>query len=258
MKFTKQRLTRLADEGRKLFNLEGHFLKSAAILNLAALLGGIYLLIPSFRDGSFQWTDTEAIALIALSVLLLINYMQFMVMMRIRHKWLELEKNSTYDSLTQAFNRQCFEEILQEEITRSSRYHYPLSICLIDLDNFKKFNDTFGHVRADELLQKFSRLVKSSIRSVDCFARYGGDEFCVLLPHTDLVRSEKFLSRILVQVQEMLECTFSAGVTAYRSGETKTEFLMRADLALYQAKRDGKNRIRCVIGKDNSPVVVSF
>lgn len=258
MKFTKQRLSKLADEGRRLFGLEGTIQKSAAFLNLAALLGVLYLIFPIMGKEPRQSIKSDIVILGILLVFLAINYLQFLVMLRLRRKWMELERQSTYDGLTQTFNRACFDEILQEEVRRAGRYHYPLTLCLIDLDNFKSFNDTYGHTRADELLQRFSGLVQSSIRSTDCLARYGGDEFCILLPHTDLVRAEKFLKRLLMQMHEMLDSTFSAGVTSFRAGENKTEFLMRADLALYQAKREGKNRIRCMIGKDNSQVVLSF
>ena len=258
MRFTKQRLSKLADEGRRLFRVEGTIQKSAAFLNLAAFVGILYLISPTFqRRGTPQFTS-DLIVLGLLLVLLGINYLQFLVMIRLRRKWMELEQQSTYDGLTHVFNRSCFEEILQEEIRRAGRYHFPLTLCLIDIDNFKSFNDNYGHTRGDELLQNFSRLAQSSIRSTDCVARYGGDEFCVLLPHTDLVRAEKFLSRLLIQVNEMLECSFSAGVTSYRAGENRTQFLMRADAALYQAKREGKNRIRCMIGRDDSHVVLSF
>ncbi|MBI3306937.1 MAG: GGDEF domain-containing protein [Candidatus Omnitrophica bacterium] len=258
MKFTRQRLSKLADEGRRLFGWEGTIQKSAALLNLAALLGLLYLVTPAFGRTPSHGKPSDVIILGVLLGFLAINYLQFLVMIRLRRKWMELEKQSTYDGLTQIFNRNCFEEILQDEIRRAGRYHFPLTLCLVDMDNFKSFNDTYGHQRGDELLQRFSKLMQSAIRTADCLARYGGDEFCVLLPHTDLVKSEKFLSRILLQANEMLDTTFSAGVTSYRAGENRNQFLMRADAALYQAKREGKNRIRCMIGKDDSHAVLSF
>ncbi|MBI3312750.1 MAG: GGDEF domain-containing protein [Candidatus Omnitrophica bacterium] len=258
MRYTRQRLSKIADEGRRLFGWEGAIQKSAAFLNLTALLGILYLVTPVFGKPSIQSKTSDIVILLVLMCLLAINYLQFIVMIRLRRKWMELEKQSTYDGLTQVFNRACFEEILQDELRRAGRYHYPLTLALIDLDNFKSFNDTYGHTRGDELLQRFSKIIQTAIRTADCLARYGGDEFCILLPHTDLVKAEKFLSRILLQVNEMLDATFSAGVTSYRAGENKTQFLMRADLALYQAKREGKNRIRCMIGRDDSHAVLSF
>lgn len=259
MRFTKPRLSKLANEGRRLFGLEGALQKSAAALNLIALVGISLLVAPSLWDGGFfkGWTR-ELIILNCLIFLLFINCVQFLITMRLRRKWLELEKRSTYDGLTKIFNRTCFEEILQEEVRRAGRYHFPLSLCLVDLDNFKSVNDTYGHARGDEILKRFARVAMGTIRSTDCVARYGGDEFCILLPHTDLVRTEKFLSRLLFQIQEWADVSFSAGITSYRAGENKSEFLARADLALYQAKREGKNRIRCMIDKDDSHVVLSF
>ena len=259
MQFTKQRLSKLADEGRRLFGLEGALQKSAAVLNVAAIAGILYLAFPTLATRDFrQIWNKEIIVFGFLIVFLLINAIQFFITARIRNKWRQLEEQSTYDGLTKIFNRTCFEEILQEEVRRAGRYHFPLTLCLIDLDNFKPFNDTYGHARGDEVLQRFARLALGVIRSTDCLARYGGDEFCILLPHTDFVRAEKFLSRLLQQVQEWLDSTFSAGVTSYRVGESKSDFVARADLALYQAKREGKNRIRCMIGKDDSHAVLRF
>jgi len=258
VKFTKQRLSKVADEGRKLFVLESALQRSAALLNLAALGGALYLFAPAFLRDRASLSSQQLIVFSFLIIFLAINCVQFMVTLRLRKKWQLLEHQSTYDGLTKIFNRTCFEEILQEEVRRAGRYRFPLTLCLIDMDNFKTYNDTYGHPKGDALLQQLAALAAGAIRSTDCLARYGGDEFCVLLPHTDLVRAEKFLSRLLTQVQERLDTSFSAGVTSYRPGENKTEFMARVDLALYQAKREGKNRIRCLIDKDDSHVVLSF
>jgi diguanylate cyclase (GGDEF)-like protein len=246
-KFTRKRLTKLADEGRQLFQLESTLQKSTAIFHLMALAGGVYLILPGLAGGG-AGTLKETVILGVLIAFLVLGYVQNLVMIRLRKKWMELEKQSTYDVLTNAFNRRCFEEILDEEMARARRYNFPLSLCVIDLDDFKTFNDTYGHPRGDVL----------GIRSTDCLARYGGDEFCILLPHTDMMSAEKFIARLLGEVQEWLDCTFSAGVTAFRPGETKATYLARADLALYQAKKEGKNRIRCMIGEDDNQVVLSI
>lgn len=258
MRFTKQRLSKIADHGRRLLALESAIQRSAAVLNLAALAGAVYLIIPVAGHTRANVALEQIWVLAVLGIFLAINFVQYLVMIRMRKQWMQLEKLSIYDNLTNAFNRACFEDILQEEMRRSGRYHFPLTLCVIDLDNFKSYNDSFGHGRGDELLKRFARHVLGAIRSTDCFARYGGDEFCILLPHTDTVRAEKFLSRLLINVQEWVDTSFSAGVTSFRTGETKAQFVMRADLALYQAKKEGKNRIRCVIGKDDSPVVLNF
>ena len=257
MSVTKKKLSKIREEASRLFNLESGIMKSVSVLNLAALLGVVYLTLPK-SQGNLAQDRFYFPVVVLLALFVAVNYVQQHLLMRLRRKWMELEKQSTRDGLTQAFNRETFEEIMDEEMSRSKRYQFPLSLCIIDLDNFKVLNDTYGHPRGDRLLIDFADRIQKAIRSADCLARYGGDEFCVLLPHTDLAKAEKFLARILTEVQEWLDCTFSAGVTAYRPGEDKISLISRADLALYQAKREGKNRIRCMIGEDDSQVVLKF
>lgn len=253
---TKQRLSKIREEAGKLFSLESTLQKSVTALNLGALFGVIYLTLPLSSKGKMD--PLQTVILVILGLFLAANYIQHVVMMRLRAKWAEIEEQSSHDGLTKAFNREAFDDILEEEMSRARRYKYPLSLCIIDLDNFKAYNDTYGHPKGDRLLIDFADRVQKAIRSADCLARYGGDEFCVLLPHTDLVSAEKFLSRILPEIQEWLDFTFSAGVTSFRPNDNSLEFVTRADLALYQAKREGRNRIRCLIGEDDSPVVVKF
>lgn len=253
---TKQRLSKIREEAGRLFSLESAVQKSVLVLNLVALLGVIYLTLPLSSRGALDPARTLLLGVLAL--FLAANYFQQIVLMRLRRKWSELEEQSTHDGLTRAYNRETFEDILEEEMSRAKRYQFPLSLCIIDLDSFKAYNDTYGHPKGDRLLADFADRVQKAIRSADCLARYGGDEFCVLLPHTDLVSAEKFLNRILTEVQEWLDFSFSAGVTSYRPTDNSLSFITRADLALYQAKREGKNRIRCLIGEDDNQVLVKF
>lgn len=257
MKFPKERLLKVTEEGRSLFRFENAVQNFNGVLSLVALAGVVYLISP--YSGQPRPDGMVQIATLGfLVVFLVLNTIQHFVLGRLRRKWIELERHSTFDGLTRAYNRATFEELLDQEIERANRYRFPLTLCLIDVDDFKKFNDSFGHPRADDLLRKFSEHTNKAIRSSDSLARFGGDEFCILLPHTDLVSAEKFLSRLLTNVQEWVDCTFSAGVTTFRVGESKTDILERADLALYQAKREGKNRIRCMIGEDDTQTVLSF
>ncbi len=253
----KNRLSQTRKEAYKLFSLEKILQRSAFVLNVFAVIGIAYLMICSSK-GDASDTKIQFFILAALSLFLIANLFQQQILMRLRKDWLELEEKSTYDSVTKAFNRGAFEEILDEETNRARRYSVPLSLCIIDLDDFKTFNDTYGHPQGDRLLKNFSERVRNAIRGTDCFARYGGDEFCILLPHTDLVSAEKFVGRILLEVQEWLDSTFSAGVTTYKSPEDKNSFMARADLALYQAKREGKNKVRCLVGESDNQVVVEF
>jgi diguanylate cyclase (GGDEF)-like protein len=254
----KNRLSQTRKEAYKLFSLEKILQRSVFVLNVFAVISVVYLISSSSKLETSN-TGIYLVILISLSVFLIANLFQQQIVMRLRKDWLELEEKSTYDSVTKAFNRGAFEEILSEEMGRARRYSVPLSLCIIDLDDFKTFNDTYGHPQGDRLLKNFSERVRQAIRGTDCFARYGGDEFCILLPHTDLISAEKFVGRILLEIQEWLDSTFSAGVTTYKAPEDKSSFMTRADLALYQAKREGKNKVRCLVGdEDDSQVVVKF
>lgn len=257
MSQTKQKISKIRKDAKKLFALESALQQSVSILNIIAIVGVCFLAFPS-KFNNYQMSGTQLIVLSALAVFLVVNYVQHRLLIGLRRKWQQLEDQSIHDSLTSAFNRETFDEILDEEMSRAKRYRVALSLCIIDLDNFKTINDTYGHPQGDRLLKNFADRVHSVIRTTDCFARYGGDEFCILLSHTDLVQAEKFLNRLLLETQEWLDTSFSAGVTAYRPAEDKISFITRADLALYQAKREGKNRIRCLIGEDDHQVVVEF
>ncbi|MBU3758918.1 MAG: GGDEF domain-containing protein [Candidatus Omnitrophica bacterium] len=253
---TKHRLSKIRKEAARLFSLERGIQKSVLILNLAALLGLLYLSLPTaFSSGIGPY---QKILMGLLALFLAANYFQQVVVMRLRSQWAALEEQSAYDGLTRAFNRDSFEDIMEEEISRARRYKVPLSLCILDLDGFKTYNDTYGHPQGDRLLADFSARVLKAIRSADCLARFGGDEFCVLLPHTDLGNAEKFLNRMMTEVQEWMDISFSAGVTAFQPSDDGLAFISRADLALYQAKREGKNRIRSLLSESGREVLVNF
>jgi len=253
----KQRLSKIRRDTKKLFELESALHTSVSALNVIAILAVCFLALPSNKAG-FKMSGWQMTILLALGTFLIVNFIQHRILRGIRKKCEQLEEQSTHDSLTGAFNRETFDDILDEEMSRAKRYRVALSLCVIDLDNFKSVNDNYGHPQGDKLLKSFADRVHKVIRTTDCFARYGGDEFCILLSHTNLVQAEKFLNRLLLEVQEWLNSSFSAGVTMYRPAEDKVSFITRADLALYQAKREGKNRIRCLIEEDDHQVVVEF
>lgn len=141
---------------------------------------------------------------------------------------------------------------------RGGRYHLPMSLCCISIDGYQALSHQHGRGYADKLIEKFSELTMGIIRSSDYLALLNENEFCVLLCHTDLTNAENFLFRALLQAQERLEISFSAGLTAYRTGESLQEFLKRARQALYQAHQEGQKKIHCAIGKDNSQVTKTF
>lgn len=159
---------------------------------------------------------------------------------------------SLTDELTGLPNRRAFQRRLEDEIARANRYGYPLTLAVIDLDEFKQINDSYGHAVGDRILQEYSSSILSIFRRLDMVARYGGEEFAVLLPNTDLHGAMRALHKVkgrVPEVQVQTEAgslklpTFSAGVSSYHPGETSETFVSRTDAALYEAKRRGRNRV---------------
>lgn len=154
------------------------------------------------------------------------------------------------DALTGVANRRGLQAAFQIEKARCDRSGRPLAIGLIDLDNFKRLNDTLGHSAGDQALVALAKRVEAALRPTDKVARYGGEEFVVLLPETELEEAQNTLTRLqrlltqslFMHEQQQVFVTFSAGVTLYRSGERLDDALERADESLYEAKRSGKNR----------------
>ena len=152
------------------------------------------------------------------------------------------------DGVTELFNRRHFDERMHEEIDRHSRYGDTLSLLLIDLDNFKKYNDTFGHLAGDRMLVHTASLVKAATRSSDLAFRYGGDEFAVILPNSSTMDAFNVAERMRENfAREMssrqLNLTISIGVASWPGdGTTLDEICNAADMALYYAKRTGQNR----------------
>lgn len=157
-------------------------------------------------------------------------------------------KMSTRDFLTGIYNRRKFDEILNIEIERAKRYERLLSIGILDIDNFKTVNDTYGHQAGDAVLQELTRLVAQYIRGVDYLARYGGEEFVVLAPDTDLAGMYQIAEKLRQAVEahtfpSQNRITISLGIAQFAPGEKTTTFIERADAALYRAKANGKNRV---------------
>ncbi|NIO04328.1 MAG: diguanylate cyclase [Proteobacteria bacterium] len=164
----------------------------------------------------------------------------------------ELETISVTDSLTGLYNRKHLMETLAHEVTRGQRYDHSLSVLMIDIDHFKKYNDTFGHLAGDRLLAKMARIFKESIRSIDYVARYGGEEFVVMLPETGsreaISAAERIRTRVvgetMIDSDETHSTTISIGVAGFpENGDTLESVVASADEALYQAKRGGRNRV---------------
>ncbi len=151
---------------------------------------------------------------------------------------------SILDGLTGVYNHRYLHEVLDREITRARRYPQHLSVIMIDVDNFKKYNDTNGHMAGDELLRGLTNLFVRSIRNLDMVFRYGGEEFMLLMIETDKKGAQLAAERILNLVRLSLPSTVSMGISDYPADATEKDVLIeKADKALYQAKTTGKNKI---------------
>ncbi|HVK95672.1 MAG TPA: diguanylate cyclase [Noviherbaspirillum sp.] len=155
------------------------------------------------------------------------------------------------DQLTGSLNRRGLDDFLEREIARSERRKSPLCAALLDLDNFKRLNDTYGHHTGDQALVHLVSVVKDTLRAMDVIGRFGGEEFVIVLPDTPLdeamqtvTRVQRELTkRIFMHNNERLLITFSSGVALRMPGESPADLIKRADEALYKAKRAGKNRV---------------
>lgn len=163
----------------------------------------------------------------------------------------KIQKIAARDELTGVANRRFMLEKIHDEALRAQRTSSPLLLAILDIDHFKRVNDQYGHQQGDRALQMFASVVQGNIRTNDTLARWGGEEFVILLTDTDVSVGEVCLERVLSKVAEMeitvgndcLRLTVSAGVTPYRSGEAVEKTLARADAALYTAKAQGRNQI---------------
>ncbi|MEZ5615759.1 MAG: diguanylate cyclase [Rhodocyclaceae bacterium] len=170
---------------------------------------------------------------------------------RLQSELTEASEMVRHDQLTGALNRKGLDETLDRELARAQRRQTPVCVALLDVDNFKALNDTYGHQTGDDALVHLARVIRETLRPHDTLARYGGEEFLIILPDTPLADAISALTRLQRELtrrffmhrNEKLLLTFSAGVTDFRPGEQRGETIARADAAMYQAKKRGKNRV---------------
>jgi diguanylate cyclase (GGDEF)-like protein len=217
------------------------------------------LTVESTNENAFNEDDVRLLSILSLQVA---------VGMRNAGMYAEIEKMAVTDPLTGLYNYRYFYQRLGAELARSNRYHHPLSIIMIDLDDFKKINDHCGHLCGDRVLREAASAMRRNIRrydepvtlkgaELDIVSRYGGEEFIIIQPDTPLagalVCAERLRKMLETQIAPLcgLPCnedsparvTGSFGVAAFREGDTLESLLKRADTAMYQAKEQGKNRV---------------
>jgi len=178
---------------------------------------------------------------------------------RLRRSNRRLSELSMTDPLTGLYNRRFLQERLQEEVVRARRYQYPLACILLDIDDFKDVNDAYGHIQGDACLQEIALLLKNANRVVDLVVRYGGEEFLIILPQTDLGGAEVVGERLRQRVEQARllvkdrnrKITVSLGAAAFgnKNTEEPEELVRRADQALLRAKQLGKNKL--VLGSNH-------
>ncbi len=211
--------------------------KTVGLLNAESPLSGV-----------FTERDEKMLAVVARAAALAIDNAML-------HR--KTEELTITDELTGIYNYRYFAEKLKEEQRRACRYNMPLSLIMLDIDWFKKFNDSYGHEVGNIVLRGITSVVKKCIRDVDIFCRYGGEEFVIILPQTPRIEVARIGERIRQQIEAAsfgggdnipeLKVTVSVGITSYpENGKPDEELLSVADQALYRAKGAGKNLV-CVI-----------
>jgi diguanylate cyclase (GGDEF)-like protein len=164
----------------------------------------------------------------------------------------KMQRQATTDGLTGLANHKRFYEILERELWRAKRYNEKISAIMIDIDNLKMVNDTYGHRVGDKVISEIGRIIKSCIRQIDTAARYGGDEFAVILPNTNLEDAKLVAGRMVEGVansfvdikKNQVQLSISVGLGIYDSDSSPEDITSRSDQALYDAKKAGKNTLK--------------
>jgi diguanylate cyclase (GGDEF)-like protein len=163
----------------------------------------------------------------------------------------ELERLATTDRLTETYNRTKYEEIMKVEIEKIRRYGQPLSLIMFDIDYFKETNDRYGHMTGDNVLKSIANIVREHKRTVDYLFRWGGEEFVIVAPETDLEQAASLAERLREVIEgysfdDVVKVTVSFGITKFHEGDTNDSLITRVDAAMYKAKNNGRNRVETI------------
>ena len=198
---------------------------------------------------SYNWiVSSVGVSMIILSIL----YFNRTLYPRIMALEKELRLKASIDSLTMTYNRSKFDEIMEGEMQRAKRYGHSMTLIAFDIDHFKAVNDTYGHLLGDYALKTVVELAQKTVRSVDYLARWGGEEFMIILPETELERAETLAVRIKEEIEnydfdKIGKVTVSFGVAQLKVSDTEETLIKRTDDALYRAKANGRNRVEVCV-----------
>lgn len=190
-----------------------------------------------FREESFDDVDLKVLTAMSRDIAVAIENVRLLT---------KLNLLSTTDPLTNIYNFRQFSDSLDHEIKRLERQPSDLTLIMLDVDNFKEYNDTYGHIEGDILLRKLSEIFRSHLRKSDIVCRYAGDEFVIILPDTNSSGARVAAEKILNAVRSYTfkkKVTLSMGVAEYEQGLTQQDFIARADAALYHSKKQGRDRV---------------
>jgi diguanylate cyclase (GGDEF)-like protein/PAS domain S-box-containing protein len=217
----------------------------------------VYSLRVISQDGSVIWAELNAAIIQWKERPATLNFLNDITERRrmeeaLRDSEKRFRELSIVDELTQLYNSRHFYFQLKIELDRSNRYKHPLTLFLLDLDNFKEFNDTYGHLEGDQVLRRLGQVLKRCIRNTDFAFRYGGEEFTILLPITTSANGTVIAERIRAElVKESfspgavkdVHMTVSIGLAQFKLQEDMKAFVQRVDQLMYQAKKNGKDRV---------------
>jgi diguanylate cyclase (GGDEF)-like protein len=223
------------------------FMVTAAIL---LFRGGYALASHAMMPGLLARSPIQDMAFLAIFLSTVIGALYFTLIVGDEMTG-ELRRLATLDSLTGIYNRRTFDDLAKKELARAIRSGAAISLLEIDLDHFKQVNDKYGHAVGDIVLKSTTDAIAAELRQQDVFGRYGGEEFCVLLPDTDTEKGQTVAERIRKRVEitevsagsERLAVTISIGVATFAPGKDFDSLMLEADLALYSAKAAGRNRV---------------
>jgi len=253
MGYTKEELKQLTP-----IDIKPHYTKEQFCETIAPLLSNeehhlIFETTHTIKDGSTY--DVE----IRLQLTTIENRKQFIVfahdiserkhyIQQLKENEAKLKKLATMDSLTEIYNRYKMNLEIDIQFLRSERFDEKFSILMLDIDNFKTINDTFGHDVGDTVLKELSSIISKEIREIDYFGRWGGEEFLLILPHQKEDESVLVAQKLRESIENAIfktikSITISIGVSEYKQEDTKETLLKRVDNALYKAKEDGRNKV---------------